>query len=646
VKLSKLDAALGAASRGFRVFPVCRDSKVPWSKGWQDAATTDAAAIRQWWTENSQWNIGIATGKGLLVVDVDVKDGKPGAESLAMLEMMGLPETLRVRTPTGGLHIYLQTDRQRSGHAGNIKDLPGLDTRGDGNLVLWAGSYIGRDAYALEADLPIAAGPKWLLDAVEETVKAIPRAEEPMVDLDLRHNLERATEYLQLRAPDAIQGAGGDTSTYSVAAELRALGVSETVALELMLEHWNEQKASPPWLPDELARKVANAFRHGQGAPGGKTAAGEFGAIDIGDIGSPPAAVAEMIRGAAERGRASAVAASRRRVLSYAEMCNMPAPEWLVDGVIQKRSAALMFGRSNSFKSFLAVDIALAVATGRDWHEQAVDRGRAMIVATEGANGVGRLRVPGWLNYYCVDPADRSGVFLLPSEISLDDSRDVDWLISEMKRVGPLSLLVLDIFGGTMAGTEVEDTTARAWVRAVQRIMAETGAAVLTVAHTGWQDDSRARMHTHFWGSFDSRMKVDGDRDALTTCLTIERHKDADSSGAWGFNLLPSHNTLVPVFDESVRSRKEARYTPAQSIAMKALATATESHGEKKSGEGWPRCPVVAEKVWQTECVRMGITKSENAAAARMAFARARQALESRQAIAGKEGYYWGAFEA
>src|SRR5947207_3423449 len=60
---------------------------------------------------------------------------------------------------------------------------------------------------------------------------------------------------------------------------------------------------------------------------------------------------------------------SRQRglhLLTYSEMEAMPEPEWLVEGIIQKRSAVVMFGKSNAFKSFLAIDIGLSVEAGID----------------------------------------------------------------------------------------------------------------------------------------------------------------------------------------------------------------------------------------------------------------------------------------
>jgi len=641
----KLTAALDAASRGFRVFPLKRDDKRPWQDGWQAAATTDEVQIRDWWTENPNYNVGVATGKGLVVVDVDVKNGKPGGDSLAMLDMMGLPESLRVRTPSGGTHIYFKINNMHSGREGNIEGFPGIDTRGDGNLVVYPGSNIGRNRYSIETDVAPAACPAWLFDIIEtKTTLRVDRIEDSSVELDLPDNVTKAISWLKDFAPSAQEGDSGDRTTFSVAAELRAKGISETTALELMLDHWNEQKASPPWQPDELERKIKNAYAYGQGSTGGKTALGEFGALDI-DVGEHYSIRDRRADNTNQPGSKSQ-SAGKLHFLTYEEMKAMPEPEWLVEGIVQKRSGALMFGKSNTFKSFLAIDIGLSVATGRDWHGFSVSKGRVLFVATEGANGVGRLRVPGWYEHYGIAEADRANALLFPKEICIDVKEDVDALIASVREGGECSLIVLDIFGGTMAGTEVEDTTARAWVRSVQRIIRETGAAVLTVAHTGWQDETRARMHTHFWGSFDSRMRVEGDKEKLTTCLTVERHKDADSSGSWGFQLEAAHGTLVPVRDDSVKPDKSASWPASLQTAMVALDDAVQAHGVLKLGDDWPACRVVELTKWREFCELKSLSNSEDAGSKRKAFNRAREGLQKKDAIDVFDGFVWSKFDA
>ena len=82
----KLAAALEAAAKGFRVFPVKANSKIPALKDWPDKATDDRRRIESWWNLDPDFNIGIATGHGLLVVDADTKDKGATSKPLTLQE--------------------------------------------------------------------------------------------------------------------------------------------------------------------------------------------------------------------------------------------------------------------------------------------------------------------------------------------------------------------------------------------------------------------------------------------------------------------------------------------------------------------------------------------------------------------------------
>lgn len=328
-------------------------------------------------------------------------------------------------------------------------------------------------------------------------------------------------------------------------------------------------------------------------------------------------------------------------ILDYQAMANMPEPEWLIEGIVQKNSTALIFGKSNSFKSFLAIDMALCVDTGLPWHGNEVSTGRVLIVATEGGNGVGRLRVPAWYDFHHVTLADRQAL-LYPQEICLDSADDVTNLIATLKQHGQFALVVLDIFGGTMRGSEIEDKTARQWVHGAQRILRETGASVLVVAHAPYQDDSRIRGHSHFWGSFDSRLRMEGDKDALTATLTVERHKDADSSGAWGFRLEKAGGSLVPVFDGEIRTGKaKSGLSGKERVLMNALDEATIEFGQRRTGNDWPPVPVVAKERWRDQFYRL--SAEDGADAKRKAFGRGVNNLQAKGAVAVFDDHVWRA---
>src|SRR3990167_9420355 len=158
---SCLDAALAYAALGWRVFPCKLDSKKPATQhGFKDA-TTDPATIRQLFAKPC--NLGIATGHGLYVLDVDKHhDGEATIQDWEADHGL-LPRTYTVQTPRGGRHYYFTTTTTAPTGAGLSR---GVDVRGDGGYVVAPPS----DGYTVLDGAPLASLPDWL--AAMKPVKA------------------------------------------------------------------------------------------------------------------------------------------------------------------------------------------------------------------------------------------------------------------------------------------------------------------------------------------------------------------------------------------------------------------------------------------------------------------------------------------
>lgn len=157
-----LERALLYAEQGWAVFPVIPNDKRPLTPNGFKDATKERDRIERWWTENPNANIGIATGEpsGLAIIDVDVRDGKPGRESVASLR--GLPGTLTARTQSGGWHLYFL--RPEGGLRCKNGFLPGVDLKADGGYVVAPGSSINGSPYEwLDPEVPVAALPEHIL---------------------------------------------------------------------------------------------------------------------------------------------------------------------------------------------------------------------------------------------------------------------------------------------------------------------------------------------------------------------------------------------------------------------------------------------------------------------------------------------------
>ncbi|MET8974341.1 bifunctional DNA primase/polymerase [Streptomyces sp. NPDC004539] len=194
-----LHAALDAAGRGWHVFPLRPGTKRPALHGetscprtgpcttghlkWEQRATTDPARIRTAWAR-APYNVGIACGpSGLLVVDLDMpksqedkgsSDAPCGAATFgALCERAGqpVPDTYRVRTATGGRHLYFTAPARvrLANTAGTVGEL--VDTRAWGGYVVAAGSGTPAGAYEALSGPQAAPVPGWLLSILRPAPK-------------------------------------------------------------------------------------------------------------------------------------------------------------------------------------------------------------------------------------------------------------------------------------------------------------------------------------------------------------------------------------------------------------------------------------------------------------------------------------------
>ena len=77
------------------------------------------------------------------------------------------------------------------------------------------------------------------------------------------------------------------------------------------------------------------------------------------------------------------------------QMKNLPAPEWILDKVIQRNSTALLFGPSGAGKSFIALEVAFALAAQDNTIFDPSAKGVIIYIVAEGLSGFG-VRIKAW----------------------------------------------------------------------------------------------------------------------------------------------------------------------------------------------------------------------------------------------------------
>jgi hypothetical protein len=275
---------------GLRAFPCAPGAKAPWPGFINNLnrATADLRTLRHWSRlyRGCNWGASLALS-GLLVVDVDTKPGKRGAESLARLVGLHgpLPRTLTAHTPSGGRHFYFkQTNLVRfftgsQNTFGTDIDCPGYVVI-PGSVLRAPEEYPG--PYVVEDDAPIAYAPDWLAIYLQQAERESVE-QEPVVELDQTGNIALAIHRLKYDEAPAIQGRHGEHTLLMVAGRLKDIGISRDMAVQLLAEYYND-RCEPQWnvgdgaTADRLDVKVANAYSYlKHRRPGAETAEALFG---------------------------------------------------------------------------------------------------------------------------------------------------------------------------------------------------------------------------------------------------------------------------------------------------------------------------------------------------------------------------------
>jgi hypothetical protein len=519
--LTPLDHALSLARRGLPVFPLVENGKIPAIGGWQQRATTDEAKIRKMWTEVDpvlettrvkNYNIGVYTGD-LLVGDVDVKQGKKGRETFDELDVFhGFPRTFKVRTASGGVHVYYEPKEPAASGVNNVG--PGFDTRGVGGYVVGPGSVVDGAVYEIIDEAPIAKAPEWLEERVG---KPAPKttAKQVVQILDVPARIEKAKALLET-APPAVSGNGGNTTTFKTAARVKDLGISELTALDLMAEIYNP-RCSPEWSWEELANIVTNAYKHGKRPIGASTPEAEFEATAEPE---DPLAPKKQER-------------PKLFVRDWDEIKPRLADTYLIQRLLGESAMSVVYGESNVGKTFFAMAVAYAVAAGLQFAGRKTQRGAVLYVAAEA--GVSAENRVAALQHHFKGPRVPFGLVPCPVDL-LRPGGDTKPLIELVRQYeakhGRVRLVVIDTLSRAIAGgNENSPDDMGALVKHLDMLRVTTQAHVMVVHHSGKDTAKGARGHSLLRAATDTEIEIQ------SGIAKITKQRDMEMGASIGFDL-------------------------------------------------------------------------------------------------------------
>ena len=262
-----LQAALGYARRGWRVFPLhgiaegactCGRSdcssrgKHPRIRRGLRAATADPKLVRAWWTRWPEANVAIATGtaSGIVVIDLDIPEADG---SVTRLEDLGrhLSPTLSALTGAGRHLYYLCRDRRLSNTTrrlpGSDEVLPGIDLRATGGYVVAPPSlHVSGHIYRwIDPGADLAPLPEWIRSPKKHSPAASMASAPAVFDKETPYGIAALQQEIDalLRTPEGSRNDELNRAAFSLGqliaggelAEARARAALEAAARRLVL---------------------------------------------------------------------------------------------------------------------------------------------------------------------------------------------------------------------------------------------------------------------------------------------------------------------------------------------------------------------------------------------------------------------------
>ena len=480
---------------GFTVIPIRKGTKIAlgrW-KIWQAQAPT-LAQLKAWAANDT--NVGIVTGKqsGCFVLDLD------SAPAHVLATARGLPETITAKTPRGW-HVFFEYPEFPLRNGARVFE--GADIRAEGGYVNAAGSEYqpspAEQAKGKQAgeyrwinsprETPLAPAPQWLLDMLNPTDTP------PTMTL-----------------PNFPPMPQSNHTPYGQSALWRELG-----QLSLATEGTRNDTLN------------ACAFKLGQLAASGQLDEGQAKqalAAAASQTGLDDQEIRDTIESGWTKGRLSPRGANDNEISYFRPEKQRSLPlewlddiepdldqQWLIKHWLPKQGLGVIFGHPATGKSFFALDMAIAIASGQPWGEYETTPGGVIYLVAEGVTGF-RNRVAALKQERAL--AKGTPFAMMPCAINLQAPHgDTESFIAAIEAAkerlgGNPAAVFIDTVSRTFGGADENSPAMTGYVENCGKVAEKFGCLVVAVHHMPKDKEATTmRGHGSLPAACDTTIRVD-----------------------------------------------------------------------------------------------------------------------------------------
>lgn len=422
--------AIEYAQRGWKIFPLSPKDKRPLkdSNGFKDA-TDNIKQIKKWWSENPNYNIGMATGSisgGIVVIDLDKdkESGKDGYYTLKEWERENnkiLPDTVQSITGRNGNHLFYKSN---AAYDSKINIYDGVDIRAENGYVVLPPS-IHPNGNKYEWEYP--PGENEITEINEDVDLFIQAA--ACKDNNMINHFE---------LPETISQGNRNDTIFKYAASLRTKKTKPTQLLNELTKA-NKERCNPPLKESEITQIFDSVMKYPEGTSENQiTEHKQLTTVKDGKI-IPIPTVASL------------------QSITAADLVKMDIPplQYRIDGLLPT-GLAVIGAAPKMYKSYMALDVCISICNGTDFLGHKTHKAACLYLDLESSKRRPRDRICQLLE----DNEAPSNLYII------DGSQDVNTignglekqLEKQLEEHPDIKLIVIDVFKHVRPSTKKTQT--------------------------------------------------------------------------------------------------------------------------------------------------------------------------------------------
>lgn len=204
-------------------------------------------------------------------------------------------------------------------------------------------------------------------------------------------------------------------------------------------------------------------------------------------------------------------------------VANATSPDYLIYELLPENSHGLLAGNTGSYKSFIALEMAHCISTGRPFMgKEIIKQGTVIYITGEGHNNLNKRLTA------LTERHGTSGNVLVKSNIDLSDFTTLAELQRAVEKVKPV-LIIYDTLNSLSNGLDNNSSASVSkFLKSIINISDTVGAGTMIVHHFG-KDSSRGMEGSHaFKSNSDHVFTTTKSSAPFTTTLKCDKQKDGE----------------------------------------------------------------------------------------------------------------------